>query len=344
MKLGKKSKKNRKKLYENLEKLENIEKAYFNVLKNINSFNNKKYLKINKSYYIGKIEKIIKNKEYKPGKKRKFYINESGKRREIYAQSLLDKMINNLVSLEILYKIIIDSLIDQNIASRPFLGTKAGKNIFFKYIADSNFEWKKYYILKGDIHKFFESIDHDILKQKLKKKIFDKKALNILFNIIDSDKKGLSLGSMTSQTLAIFYLNDFDHYIKESLKVKKYIRYQDDFLIFVKTKKEAKEILEKIKKFLEKEKLELNKSTRIYSSSNNFKFIGITKKGKHVRSKNAISKINKKLKKYKKGEISLGSILSTLSNYYFKIGNQIFKSNLTEKTKDKKGDKNGNKK
>ena len=149
---------------------------------------------------------------------------------------------------------------------------------------------------------------------------------------------------MTSQTLAIFYLNDFDHYIKESLKVKKYVRYQDDFLIFVKTKKEAKEILEKIKKFLEKEKLELNKSTRIYSSSNNLKFIGITKKGKHVRSKNAISKINKKLKKYNKGEISLGSLLSTLSNYYFKIGNQIFKSNLTEKTKDKKGDKNRNKK
>lgn len=68
----KKSKKNRKKLYKNLEKLENIEKAYFNVLKNINSFNNKKYLKINKSYYIGKIKKIIKIKSINLVKKESF--------------------------------------------------------------------------------------------------------------------------------------------------------------------------------------------------------------------------------------------------------------------------------
>lgn len=59
------------------------------------------------------------------------------------------------------------------------------------------------------------------------KKIKDKDALNIVFSVINSDENGLSIGNMTSQVLAIFYLNDLDHFIKEDLKIKYYIRYQD---------------------------------------------------------------------------------------------------------------------
>ena len=89
-------------------------------------------------------------------------------------------------------------------------------------------KYGKYYILKCDISKFFASIDRDRLKEKLKKKIKDKDALNIVFKIIDSDENGLSIGNMTSQILAIFYLNDMDHYIKETLKIKYYVRYQEN--------------------------------------------------------------------------------------------------------------------
>ena len=64
---------------------------------------------------------------------------------------------------------------------------------------------------------------------------------------------------MTSQILAIFYLNDLDHFIKEKLQIKYYIRYQDDFLLFYPSKGYLKYCLEEIKKFLEKEKLVLNK-------------------------------------------------------------------------------------
>lgn len=81
-----------------------------------------------------------------------------------------------------------------------------------------------------------------------------------------------NIGAMTSQVLAIFYLNDMDHFIKETLKIKYLIRYQDDFLLFHQSKQYLKYCLEELKKFLEKEKLVLNKKTRIYKSTNNFIF------------------------------------------------------------------------
>ena len=63
--------------------------------------------------------------------------------------------------------------------------------------------------------------------------------------MIDNEEKGLGIGNMTSQVLAIFYLNDLDHYVKEELKIKYYIRYQDDFLLFHSNKEYLKECLEK---------------------------------------------------------------------------------------------------
>ena len=59
---------------------------------------------------------------------------------------------------------------------------------------------------------------------------------------------------MTSQCLAIFYLNDLDHYIKENLKIKYYVRYQDDFVLFHQSKQYLEDCFKKIKEFLLKEK------------------------------------------------------------------------------------------
>ena len=73
---------------------------------------------------------------------------------------------------------------------------------------------------------------------------------------------------MASQILAIFYLNDMDHFIKENLKIKYFLRYQDDFLLFHPSKQYLKYCLNELEKFLKKEKLILNKKTRIYKSTN----------------------------------------------------------------------------
>lgn len=200
------------------------------------------------------------------------------KERRIVSQALQDKVINHLVSRYILYPTILSCLIDANVASRKNLGTKKGLELFYEFNKSCKIKYNTdYYILKCDISKFFASIDHDRLKEKLIKKIKDKDALKIVFTIIDTEEQGLSIGNMTSQVLAVFYLNDLDHFIKEKLKIKYYVRYQDDFLLYHKSKKYIKYCLEQIKFFLQKEKLQLNKKTRIFKGTNNFIFLGRNK-------------------------------------------------------------------
>ena len=91
------------------------------------------------------------------------------------------------------------------------------------------------FYLKMDISKFFDSIDHAILKQMLYSRIKDKKVLGILFDIVESYYtfygKGLPLGNLTSQYFANFYLTRFDHWIKQEKKARFYLRYMDDMLI-----------------------------------------------------------------------------------------------------------------
>ena len=120
---------------------------------------------------------------------------------------------------------------------------------------------------------------------------------------------------MTSQVLAIFYLNDLDHFIKETLKIKYYVRYQDDFLLFHPSKEYLKYCLNKIKFFLEKEDLILNKKTRIYSSKDNFIFLGKNLYGNPSKYRSVKRKIKNKKNLYFKNKIKLRSLTSTIICY-----------------------------
>ena len=89
------------------------------------------------------------------------------------------------------------------------------------------------YCLKIDIKKFYDNIDHDVLKEIISRKINDAKALQLIGQIIDSTEgeKGIPIGNYTSQHFANLYLSYFDHYCKEQLKIKHYFRYMDDIVI-----------------------------------------------------------------------------------------------------------------
>ena len=250
-------------LYQEIYKFENILSAFNEVCKNTKNKKKVANLKEYKCIYISRIYNILKNKEYKPGPFNVFTIYEP-KERRIVSQNMQDKIINHLVARYILYPAILPCLLDVNVASRKGLGTSEGVRLAQNFHRICKVKYKTYYILKCDISKFFASIDHAILKQKLKRRIKDKDALRIVFDIIEIEENGLSIGAMTSQVLAIFYLNDMDHFIKETLKIKYYLRYQDDFLLFHPSKEYLKYCLNELEKFLEKEKLTLNKKTRIY--------------------------------------------------------------------------------
>ncbi len=97
------------------------------------------------------------------------------------------------------------------------------------------FCWHNAYYLKLDIRKYFDSIDHEILKGQLLRLFKDKQLLTILFLLIDSYQtckgKGLPIGNLTSQYFANHYLAAFDHFVKEQLKAKAYLRYMDDMVL-----------------------------------------------------------------------------------------------------------------
>lgn len=301
-------------LYQEIYKFENIVNAFNEVCKNTKNKKKVANFKEYKCIYVSRIHNVLKTKTYKPGPYNVFTIYEP-KERRIVSQSMQDKVINHLVARHILYPAILPCLLDVNVASRKGLGTSEGIRLAMNFHRICRVKYKKYYILKCDISKFFASIDHDILKEKLKKRIKDKDALKIVFDIIDSEENGLSIGAMTSQVLAIFYLNDMDHFIKEELKIKYYVRYQDDFLLFHPSKQYLKYCLNELKKFLTNEKLVLNKKTRIYKSTNNFIFLGRKSNGNYAKHRDVKRKIRRRIYLYKIGKIRLSGLANSIICY-----------------------------
>ncbi len=301
-------------LYQEIYKFENIINAYNEVCRNTKNKKKVENLKEYKCIYISRIYNILVNKQYQVGPYNKFVIYEP-KERQIVSQNVQDKIINHLVARFILYPALLPCLLDVNVSSRKGLGTSEGLRLATNFRRICKIKYQNYYILKCDIAKFFASINHDILKNKLKTKIKDKNALKIVFDIIDSTSPGLGIGSMTNQVLAIFYLNDMDHFIKEQLKIKYYVRYQDDFLLFHYSKSYLKDCLEKLIVFLSNEKLTLNKKSRIYSSNDNFLFLGKSCKGNFSKYRNVRRNIKYKFKLYNKNKTSLRSLVSTIMCY-----------------------------
>lgn len=179
-------------LYKDIYKFENIVSSFDEVCKNTKNKRKVATFKEYKCIYISRIYNILKSKTYKPDHVNVFTIYEP-KERRIVSQNMQDKVINHLVARHILYPAILPCLLDVNVASRKGLGTSEGIRLAMNFHRICKIKYKEYYILKCDISKFFASIDHDILKEKLLKKIKDMDSLKIVFDIIDSEENGLSI-------------------------------------------------------------------------------------------------------------------------------------------------------
>lgn len=132
----------------------------------------------------------------------------------------------------------------------------------------------------------------------MKNIISDKKLLNLTKKFIfDEDKVGIPIGNYTSQYFANIYLDVLDHYVKEALKVKYYVRYVEDFVILTKNKEEAKHLKAKIEIFLKNRlSLELNKKSEYYPNKLGIDFCGyIIYETHRLLGKSAKKKINKKV-------------------------------------------------
>lgn len=124
--------------------------------------------------------------------------------------------------------------------------------------------------LKLDVRKYFDSVDHAVLKNQLSNFLKDKKILSILFLLIDSYNtlpgKGIPIGNLTSQFFANLYLSGLDHYILEHIKPKGYVRYMDDFVLLYADKQALKTMFSAVERYTKKH-LNLELKQPIYGST-----------------------------------------------------------------------------
>lgn len=210
---------------------------------------------------IFKLHEELLSKKYKHGEYTGFFVKDP-KLRHIHKASVRDRILHQAI-FRILYPIFDKHFIFDSYSSRIEKGThRAMKR--FKYFINkvSKNNAKTCWVLKCDVRKFFDSINHEILFNLIKKEIFCSETICLIKTIIDSFnvpntiyviadiKKGIPLGNVISQLFSNIYLNELDQFIKHELKIKYYIRYCDDFIILNLDKGKLEQLITKIKEFL----------------------------------------------------------------------------------------------
>jgi len=181
------------------------------------------------------------------------------------------------------------------------------------------------WVLKCDIRKFFDSIDHEILINLLSKKL-DSKTLFLLKNIINSFEaapgKGIPIGNLTSQLFSNIYLNELDNFVKRRLRAKYYIRYADDFVILSRDKNILIESVRQMVNFLtEQLKLKIHQDKlmiRKWIQGIDFLGYNIFPHHKILRTKTKrriLKKISKKQREFLAGEITKFSFSQSIQSY-----------------------------
>ena len=221
-------------------------------------------------------------------------------------------------------------LIYDNAACRKDKGTLFAMNRLNEFLhSHYRIHGRKGYFLKCDIRKFFDNIDHEVLKNSLTRIVDDDRTLRLLFNIIDSYEtasgKGIPMGNQTSQWFALYYLDPLDRLVKEKLRIKYYTRYMDDMILISENKEVLKEALAEMRHVLSELKLEFNQKTQIFPISSGVEYLGwrytLSELGAVIRRLKKHSKIRwqhrmKKLKKdYINGRIDYKKVGESVQSY-----------------------------
>lgn len=204
-------------------------------------------------------------KTYRPSRYKFFTIYEP-KQRLIAALPFKDRVVHHALC-NLIEPIFERPMIHDSYACRRGQGVLAGVLRTTRFLRDAGRRWGRVYCLKADVTKFFPSIDHEILKKIIRRRIACPDTLALIDTIIDSTEtdRGIPIGSLTSQLWANVYLNELDHFIKETLRIQYYLRYMDDFVIFHHNKQHLAVILEEVIGYLGVcLRLSLNRKTQIF--------------------------------------------------------------------------------
>ncbi len=221
----------------------------------------------------------IKNKKYRTGKYYTFKVYEP-KERYIQALPYKDRIVHQWYVEEFIKPYILPKFIDTTYACISDRGSHKAAEKIQQEMRIFQRNYGDFWILKCDIKKYFYNINPNILFNILKRYFADKDLIDftqvLLFNgPISFNAVGIPIGNYTSQFFANIYLNELDQYIKRELKIQNYVRYMDDFILILETKKECILIKKLIEKFLhERLRLELNSKSRYYPAKMGVNFCG----------------------------------------------------------------------
>jgi len=201
----------------------------------------------------------LKNKTYQHSNYTSFYITDP-KLRHIHKACVRDRVVHHAL-YRVLYPIFDKNFIYDSYSCRIDKGTHRAVQRLDFFANKVSQKYGNCWALKSDISRFFDSVDHRILFEKLQKRISNRDALSLLWKIISSLRSrererereralGLPIGNLTSQLFANVYLNELDKFVKHELKIKYYLRYCDDFVILDGHKEKLLKVIREVEDFL----------------------------------------------------------------------------------------------
>ena len=272
-----------KDLFNSICSMDNLYRAYQNAKSGKGWYKEVKQIEKRPFYYLAGLQYMLKNNLFKTSEYEIFILNEGKKKRDVYKLPFFPDRIAQWAILQVIEPFLVANMTADTYSAIPGKGIQPIVNDLRGYYKTKRVDGKKKsvwvpsilltdeentrYCYKIDLHHYYQSINHEVLKQKFRKVFKDPELLWLLDEIADSintateedlielslsgeievdPNTGIPIGNYMSQYSGNFYLSSFDHWVKEELHVKHYYRYMDDVVIFASSKEELHEIHRKV--------------------------------------------------------------------------------------------------
>lgn len=272
-----------KDLFNSICSMDNLYRAYQNAKSGKGWYKEVKQIEKRPFYYLAGLQYMLKNHLFKTSDYEIFILNEGKKKRDVYKLPFFPDRIAQWAILQVIEPFLLANMTADTYSAIPGKGIQPivddlrghyktkiidgkKKSVWVPSILLTDEENTRY-CYKIDLHHYYQSINHEVLKQKFRKVFKDPELLWLLDEIADSintateedlielslsgeievdPNTGIPIGNYMSQYSGNFYLSSFDHWVKEELHVKHYYRYMDDVVIFASSKEELHEIHRKV--------------------------------------------------------------------------------------------------
>lgn len=276
-----------KDLFNSICSMDNLYRAYQNAKSGKGWYKEVKQIEKRPFYYLAGLQYMLKNHLFKTSDYEIFILNEGKKKRDVYKLPFFPDRIAQWAILQVIEPFLLANMTADTYSAIPGKGIQPivddlrghyktkivngkKKSVWVPSILLTDEENTRY-CYKIDLHHYYQSINHEVLKQKFRKVFKDPELLWLLDEIADSintateedlielslsgeievdPNTGIPIGNYMSQYSGNFYLSSFDHWVKEELHTKHNYRYMDDVVIFSSSKEELHEIHKKVTAYL----------------------------------------------------------------------------------------------